>query len=66
MSNVACGPFVAGTREIGQLPIFIFAEFRVNKVAWGEVKPELLICNVTPPKELAVGLITRMLFVVAV
>ena len=63
---MACGPFVAVTRETGQLLIFVFAEFRVNKVDWGEVKPELLICNVTPAKELAVGLMIRMLFVVAV
>ena len=66
MSKVACDPFVAETRETGQLLIFIFTEFRVNKVDWGQVKPELLTCNVTPPKELAVGLIIRMLFVVAV
>ena len=66
ISKVACNPFVAEKRETGQLVTFIFTEFRVNKLAWYRVKPELLICTVTPPKELAVGLVIRMLSVVAV
>jgi len=66
MSKVACDPFVAATMDAGQLLIFKFVEFRVNRVNWGQDKPELLTWTVTPPKELAVGLMIRMLFVVAV
>jgi hypothetical protein len=66
MSTVACDPLVAESRETGQVLIFKFAEFNVNKEEFILVKPELLICTVTPPKEVAVGLMIRMLFVVAV
>ena len=66
MSKVIWVPFVAATMEAGQPLIFRFAEFNVKTVACGCVKPELLICSVTPPKELAVGLMIRMLSAVAV
>ena len=59
-------PFVTGTTEAGQLLSFVFAAFCVNRVAVCVVKPALLACTVTPANDIAVGLMIKMLSLVAV